>query len=292
MKMKNLVIRSLSGAVYVAIFVGCILLGFQAFLILSLVLSILGIMEYIRLEEHRHGENSVSTFTFYSCLIVTACIMLMFGYLNAKFNLNFQYYSLPKSFYLIIGFVSAFLILTLYWVISLIHAVLSKSHNVLSNLSLSLTSLFYIVLPLLLLCSVYIILPTVAASGLILISLIAIWLNDTGAYIVGCSIGKHRLCERLSPKKSWEGFFGGMIFAMASTTAYAVIYDISVWQFCLYGAVISILATLGDLFESLLKRTADVKDSGKLIPGHGGILDRIDSLLFVAYAVFFMALLQ
>jgi phosphatidate cytidylyltransferase len=118
-----------------------------------------------------------------------------------------------------------------------------------------------------------------------------IWLNDTGAYCVGSLLGKHRLCERLSPKKSWEGFFGGLVFCIAAGIVASYILSDSIYSFMIItislGVVVCVFATVGDLFESLIKRTLHVKDSGNLIPGHGGILDRIDSLLFVAPAVFF-----
>ena len=115
----------------------------------------------------------------------------------------------------------------------------------------------------------------------ILAIFVCIWLNDTGAYLVGSLIGKHRLFERISPKKSWEGFFGGMFFAMAVSQLFAW-YEpaISRWSWLGLSAVIVAAGTWGDLVESLLKRTLQVKDSGKLLPGHGGMLDRFDSVIF------------
>lgn len=114
---------------------------------------------------------------------------------------------------------------------------------------------------------------------------VCIWLNDTGAYLVGCTIGKHRLFERISPKKSWEGFFGGMAFCIAAGTfAHHLIGGCkAIW--IPFAIIVSVFSTWGDLVESLIKRTAGVKDSGNIMPGHGGVLDRIDSLLFVAPAI-------
>lgn len=114
---------------------------------------------------------------------------------------------------------------------------------------------------------------------------VCIWLNDTGAYLVGCTIGKHRLFERISPKKSWEGFFGGMAFCIAAGTfAHHLIGGCqAIW--IPFAIIVSAFSTWGDLVESLIKRTAGVKDSGNIMPGHGGVLDRIDSLLFVAPAI-------
>ena len=138
---------------------------------------------------------------------------------------------------------------------------------------------------------IYITLPITLATllkdsypSILLTAVVAIWANDTGAYIVGSRIGKNRLFPSLSPKKSWEGFFGGMLFSVISTTLLAYFLDVTMFDVTegiILGILISVFATWGDLFESMLKRNAGVKDSGSLIPGHGGILDRIDSMLFV-----------
>lgn len=113
---------------------------------------------------------------------------------------------------------------------------------------------------------------------------IMIWTNDTFAYLVGRAVGKHKLSKRLSPNKSIEGFIGGVVFAFGA--AYALNYfgnsELEFTQWAVLALIASVGGTLGDLFESSLKRTAGVKDSGQIIPGHGGILDRIDSFLFVA----------
>jgi phosphatidate cytidylyltransferase len=114
--------------------------------------------------------------------------------------------------------------------------------------------------------------------------LVFIWINDTFAYLVGVSIGRHRLFKRISPKKSWEGFFGGLIFTVAS--AFLVVRfkpEIPLVHWLGLALATVILATFGDLVESLIKRTLNVKDSSAALPGHGGFLDRFDSLLFAAY---------
>ena len=118
-------------------------------------------------------------------------------------------------------------------------------------------------------------------------------MNDTGAYLVGCTIGRHRLFERISPKKSWEGFWGGLLFSALTALAYfyfinneAPNFANSIVFYIGLGLVVPVFATFGDLVESMFKRSIGVKDSGNLIPGHGGILDRIDSLLFVIPAVY------
>ena len=123
-------------------------------------------------------------------------------------------------------------------------------------------------------------------ANLVLAMFMFIWINDTGAFCVGSLIGRRRLFERISPKKSWEGFWGGLVFCIAFSIFFALVFDkffynLPVNIFIAFAIVVSVFATFGDLFESLLKRSAGVKDSGKIMPGHGGILDRIDSLLMV-----------
>ncbi len=121
-----------------------------------------------------------------------------------------------------------------------------------------------------------------------LLIFIMIWLNDTGAFLVGSAIGRHRLFERLSPKKSWEGFFGGLLFCLIAGYLAPIL---SADDFAGYpmryvglGVLVCVFSTWGDLFESMIKRAAGVKDSGNILPGHGGMLDRIDSILFVVPA--------
>ena len=112
-----------------------------------------------------------------------------------------------------------------------------------------------------------------------------IWINDTGAFLVGSAIGKKRLFERISPKKSWEGFWGGIAFNLVLAYILSTQFNV-LSQLEWYGLAItvSIFATLGDLCESLLKRTLQIKDSGSILPGHGGMLDRFDSVLLAAPA--------
>jgi phosphatidate cytidylyltransferase len=118
------------------------------------------------------------------------------------------------------------------------------------------------------------------SPGIILGFFLLIWANDTGAYLIGVSFGRHRLFERISPKKSWEGFFGGLVLAAF------VGWLLSGWlgvvnktQWVVISVIVSIAGTYGDLFESMLKRSTGVKDSGIILPGHGGFLDRFDSAI-------------
>ena len=118
---------------------------------------------------------------------------------------------------------------------------------------------------------------------------ILIWINDTMAYVVGKSMGKRKLFERVSPKKTIEGFLGGLTFAVISSifiAQYYILQPASIWV--IIAIIVGILGTVGDLIESKFKRVAGVKDSGKIMPGHGGILDRLDSIIFVGPFVFLL----
>ena len=120
------------------------------------------------------------------------------------------------------------------------------------------------------------------AGKAVLAVLFFIWLNDTGAFVVGSLIGRHKLCQQISPKKTWEGFVGGIL---GSVLIWLILwathfYKLSLPYALLCGVVVSVLGVIGDLIESRIKRGVGVKDSGNLIPGHGGMLDRSDSLIF------------
>ena len=117
--------------------------------------------------------------------------------------------------------------------------------------------------------------------------LLLLWASDTGAYLFGMKLGKNKLFERHSPKKTWEGFLGGMFTSLLVAFILSTQFtELSALGWAGFSALIVVLGTFGDLFESMLKRSMDVKDSGSLLPGHGGLLDRFDGLLLSAPVVF------
>lgn len=261
--MGNLAKRSITGILYVAVIVGCILAGDTAVLILSLVFSALGVAEFNILSDAERKPR--------------ASIMLdIAGALLLTFSIAMCYSSLPTASPL-------FMLTWLLWLLGRMTVELYlHEKDAFSHLCHSITAQIYIALPLGLLN----IINSISAP-IVLMMFILIWLNDTGAFLVGSSIGRHRLFERISPKKSWEGFWGGMAFCIAASAAVCFISPattagiMSLGYWIGYGVLVSAFATWGDLVESMIKRTIGVKDSGNILPGHGGILDRIDSLLFV-----------
>jgi len=121
---------------------------------------------------------------------------------------------------------------------------------------------------------------TLFSPGIAVGFLLLLWANDTGAYLTGITLGRHKLMERISPKKSWEGFLGGMIISiMAAWLLSGWLGVVDTYGWVIISIIISITGTFGDLTESMLKRSMGVKDSGYIMPGHGGFLDRFDSAL-------------
>lgn len=117
--------------------------------------------------------------------------------------------------------------------------------------------------------------------------LLILWANDTGAYLSGRAMGRHKLFERISPNKTWEGFLGGLVLAVLISLFFPLLFDELVrWQWGVIALIIAVFGSLGDLVESMLKRSLGIKDSGQMLPGHGGILDRFDGLLMAAPLVY------
>lgn len=273
--MNNMVLRAITGAIYVILIVGCTLLGPDYFWFLMTLFVFLAMKEFQGLFSHLHPIRlSVRAFE----IVVGILLLFLSRCLGFTVGLGSDLIQRIVSLGVLIG---AFL-LFVYMPVRICMAVMDKSENPLQSTFYSALSMLYIVFPL----SCMLMADCMMGPIPVLATFIFIWVNDTAAYIFGITFGKHRLCERLSPKKSWEGFWGGFIFCIIAGIVTAFIIDAdSVWIYVIwavYAALVSVLSTFGDLFESLYKRQLGVKDSGTLIPGHGGILDRIDSLLAVA----------
>ncbi|HEY9008211.1 phosphatidate cytidylyltransferase [Ohtaekwangia sp.] len=151
-----------------------------------------------------------------------------------------------------------------------------------TNIAFTFLGIFYVAVPFALL-NIAVFEEGIYHYEIIFGCLFILWASDTGAYFAGTYLGKRKLFERISPKKSWEGFFGGALLAMIFAFGMSRYFDLlSVWQWLTIGVIIVVGGTFGDLVESLLKRSIEIKDSGSSIPGHGGFLDRFDGLLISA----------
>jgi len=264
--MNNFIKRTLSGALFVALIMVSILLDAYTYAIIFSIVTALSVWEFHKL------TNQISEVKVNSWLAVIAAVLL-FGssFINASNILHYPVYS----------------IYGLFLVITFISELYQKKKNPIHNLAYFLLGQVLIALPFSLLNFIAYIDSGIYKPLFLLAVFVTIWVNDTGAYLVGVSIGKHRLFERISPKKSWEGFFGGAVAALASGYLfYTLIPEISLLKWFIFAEIVVVFGTYGDLLESLIKRTLQVKDSGSAIPGHGGFLDRFDSMLLAAPAIF------
>lgn len=263
MDFKSVCIRSLSGIVYIAVIVFAILGGCRTVSLLALIFGLLAIFEVERMMAVK-TDGQLDKTALAIDMGAIGCLLL------------------SPVFSFLIFFWIAFEFLRFVW------QLYSPFNQPLKSIAFSIFSQTYIAVPLFALVGLS---SMISPDNLQLLAIIGmIWINDTGAFVVGCTIGRHRLFPKHSPKKSWEGFFGGLLFNMIAGFIFGFVcfnsfvgfHEAKIVLWIVMGIVVTVFATWGDLFESMIKRSVGVKDSGKLIPGHGGILDRIDSLLFVA----------
>jgi len=126
-----------------------------------------------------------------------------------------------------------------------------------------------------------------AGAAYVWLAFVSTWASDTCAYFIGSYYGKHKLCPKISPKKTIEGALGGMLGSIIAMVAMGILFKLSLGHSVIMGMLVGIAAPVGDLVESAIKRFANVKDSGQILPGHGGILDRFDGILFTVPAIYY-----
>ena len=268
--------RGISGAIYILLLIASILFSQESFFFLFGIFLAITIFEFCALVKIQKIVPMVLGLLVYSFIILT-------NHYNSVLNLNIN----PKQLNLIL------LVITLVVSVKCILFLFYDTIQIVSNSSKYLYLLGYVILPFIFITEI-----SFGVDGYnpkIIIGLfILVWTNDTFAYIVGKSIGKTKLFERISPKKTIEGFLGGVVFAIIAGVLISKFYikaspefsskSMIIWMSI--ALIVSVIGTVGDLIESKFKRIAGVKDSGKIMPGHGGILDRLDSVIFVAPFVF------
>lgn len=274
MKLNNFTIRLISGAVYVALIITALLIpnGMLA-MVMLMFFGVMAVIEFNRMTRIAYTRlPRIIT----DCIAV--CWFVYMGFLLRNNPIDTSVW-VPTIAYVLYLFA---------------RGVFSEEKGEKSTLYNSLFTMLYIGFPLFM--GAYFSFETTLGltqsvmnspfNGTMLLAVfIIVWISDTGAYLSGMTFGRHKLYPRLSPNKTIEGMLGGFITATLGGMALVFIFpntfgQTSIWLMALYGLAVSIAAMLGDLFESRLKRQAGVKDSGKLIPGHGGILDRLDSFFF------------
>lgn len=266
--MRNLILRAITGTLFVTLLVFCILFSPLTFGFLFAVITAFAINEFGVLVNMREGIHVNRLLNAFSGVYLFLAFFTLFCLQAGDLSIFIPY-----------------LLLLLYMFIRELYI---KGSDALGNWAYSVLSQLYIALPFGLLCvmsSLTMGMYEMYNPILPLAVFVFIWCNDTGAYCVGCLIGKHRLFERISPKKSWEGSAGGAVFALAAAWAMSHFFVfLNVWQWLGMAAVIVVFGTWGDLVESLIKRQLGLKDSGNFLPGHGGLLDRFDSTLLAVPA--------
>jgi phosphatidate cytidylyltransferase len=185
---------------------------------------------------------------------------------------------------------SLFLVLPLLSIVFFIK-LYKKEQKPFTNVAYTMLGVLYVALPFALLNTIAI-KEGIFRPKIVLGCLIILWASDSGAYITGRLFGKRKLFERISPKKTWEGFIGGAIFAVVASLILSKWFiELAAWQWLVIAVIIIIAGTYGDLVESQFKRSIAIKDSGSIIPGHGGFLDRFDGLLLsIPFIVAFLKL--
>ncbi len=295
MNWNNLIIRTLSGLLFLSITVAMLLIGSITFYMLMFIIITLSLYEFYIFTKKYNISIPFLYVLFISIIFFTLYFSLSLKILSPVW---FSIILIPLIFFLFVG--------ELY-----------RYHKKpFHNIAFSLLAIIYIAVPISLLNSFVFIKRedllagnyndiftyegfftdillfnsdrTIIYSPYILLGFFAlIWIYDTFAYLFGVSFGKHKLFERISPKKSWEGLIGGALVTFGISILFPFFFRILTWQNWLIMSIIVVFAsTMGDLVESMFKRALNQKDSGKIIPGHGGILDRFDSVYLASPAVY------
>ena len=257
--MRNLLRRIFSGIVYILIFISAILFSKESYILLIIIFSFLCIWEFSRMIK-------LKNYASYIFFVILLFLMIK-----------------RQDSFAIIGI----LVITMGSSIFLIYQLFAKKEIKFSNDRSKLgVSIRYVIFSMCFL----ILLPIYKGSfhPYLMISILSIiWINDSFAFLVGKNFGKNKLFPSVSPKKTIEGFFGGLVFSLlAGLLISKYNLNFSMLNWLIIAVIVSTIGTIGDLVESKFKRQAKIKDSGNIMPGHGGILDRLDSLLFAAPFVY------
>jgi phosphatidate cytidylyltransferase len=275
LNLKTFLTRTTTAIVFVGVLLTAIFFNYISFVTLFLVVSIWGLIEFYQIAEKLGAKP-------YKWIgIISGLSLFMYGAIS---NSYYSHLISPTAI------LSVVIVLPFFVFIA---ALFNNTSNAITNLVFTLAGIIYVVLPFSLLMHIACI--DQAFAGVmapynfhyVLGIICLIWISDVSAYLVGSLIGKHKLYERISPGKTWEGTIGATILTIAcSFLIHHFFPELALKHWVVIAVLVSVFGTIGDLVESMFKRQAGIKDSGKIMPGHGGILDRFDSLLFVAPFVY------
>jgi phosphatidate cytidylyltransferase len=252
--------RFFSGLIYTTSLIGALYFSKNLFLVVLLALGLMCLLEFSKLR-------------YFKSIFIYPVFVFIVYYLHY----------INKDFSLINGLLAFNIIVNLYLTTKLLIGKENKInlfHNYLFSIFYIITGIVFITL-----------IPAIQNpfnASIILGVFIIMWTNDTFAYLIGKQFGKNKLYEKISPKKTIEGFIGGLLFSLVagSIISFIMASDLSTLQWLILSLIIAILGSVGDLVQSQFKRQVNIKDSGSILPGHGGIYDRLDSIIFVAPFVY------
>jgi phosphatidate cytidylyltransferase len=256
--------RAITGFIFAVIVLGLILFDGYSFSIFFVLISYICTLEFYNLVK----TDDVKPNKFIGLLFLTSIIVPLLAHFLANQSINYLLLSIP------------------FGVLVIVSELYKHHKNPFHNISYNFLAIIYAAIPF---CFFY---AMAFRDGQYsyhypFAFLMMLWSSDTGAYVFGVNFGKHRLFERHSPKKSWEGFVGGLICSMIAAFVLSIYFtELSFINWLIIAAIIATTGTLGDLSESMLKRSLSTKDSGNFLPGHGGFLDRFDGLLIAAPLVY------
>lgn len=278
-KFKNLLVRTISGVVLLLLVVGALVWSKWSTGALFAVIMVGGLLEFYRLCRKKGVEPMIS--------VGVATSLAIFALAFAVF-LQWGSPATETTARVVLG---ALLYIMLIVPTTFVCELWRKSPTPIANIATTFMGVIYVTLPMAALLYIPQLLIGKWSAWAMMAFLSIIWINDICAYLVGITLGKHRLCERISPKKSWEGFFGGLVGAVGAALLFGHLFEGNLLVWGGLGLVTALAGVAGDLVESLIKREVDVKDSGKMMPGHGGFLDRFDALFVAApFALFYLIL--
>ena len=270
--MKNLIIRTITGGIFVTAIMASAIWSPLVFAGLFLIVTAYGVWEFQRLVKKDIDLVSALPVLISGILIYFIITLYALSYIDVDY-------------------------LWLILAVAVVHSsvmVFAGRREALTRMASDISSIAYVVMPLAIL-NLFLnpqAIPGYHTPWFLLGMFVILWTHDTFAYLTGSMFGHHPLNKEISPKKTWEGSIGGFGFAIIAAYIISVFSpELETWHWIIIALIVTVFGTIGDLAESLLKRRAGVKDSGNLLPGHGGILDRFDSVFFVSPLVYVLILL-
>ena len=273
-KLKNFIVRTLSGAVLLLVILGAMWVGYYGYLTLLLFITVAGTWEFYSLAKAKGYEPQRSLGVAMATLFYVAAAMISIMAVDGV-----KQFADNDTITLLVAILA--IVIILFVAVVFVAEIFRNRTTPIANISTTIAGVGYVALPMALMT----VMPMLIGGNgdwraiYFLFYLFLVWGNDIFAYLAGVTMGRHKMCERLSPKKSWEGFVGGVLGSLAVGAVGAAVLDKSYVVWMGLALIVSLSSVVGDLVESMFKRDAGVKDSGNIIPGHGGILDRFDAFI-------------